>query len=219
MTESKKLPLMKATAHWTTTFGEEQTQPQTEEQRGMRACAPSARGSITKSVKGLLGEDAPGTAEHALQWTTALIPRGSGTGTHPHRSRANSSSARTRPPVVPRLSKDAARRVSRRSRKSNWRPCVPLRLRVKEQSTWMQSLRSQVMGRGDECSEFFFDVMFRQKEKEALTKMFDDDGWIRPLTEAETITVDIPEDKYHTRIQAALHTIRACVPKRCDPSR
>ena len=48
---------------------------QTEEQRGQRACALTARGSISKALKGLAGRAAGGTAEHRKHWTTALIPR------------------------------------------------------------------------------------------------------------------------------------------------
>ena len=34
--------------------------------------------------------------------------------------------------------------------------------------------------------------MFLKKEKEPSTEMFDDDEWIRSLTEAEAITADTP---------------------------
>ena len=54
-------------------------QPQTHEQRGRRACVLTARGSISKATKGLVG----GAADCRRNWTTALIPRSSGTGTHP----------------------------------------------------------------------------------------------------------------------------------------
>ena len=59
------------------------TQPQTDEQRGKRACALSARGSINKAVKGLVGGAAQGSADCRRNWTTALILRSLGTGTHP----------------------------------------------------------------------------------------------------------------------------------------
>ena len=35
--------------------------------------------------------------------------------------------------------------------------------------------------------------MFLKNERESTTKMFDDAGWIWPLTETETLTADIPE--------------------------
>ena len=57
------------------------TQPQTDEQRGKRACALTARGSISKAMKGLVGA-AQGSAD-CRNWTTALIPRSSSIGTHP----------------------------------------------------------------------------------------------------------------------------------------
>ena len=57
-------------------------QPQTDEQRGKRACALTARGSTSKAVKGLVGGAAQGSPDCRKNWTTALVPRGSGLGTH-----------------------------------------------------------------------------------------------------------------------------------------
>ena len=57
-------------------------EPQTDEQRGKRACALTARGPISKAMKGLVGGAAPGSADCRKNWTTALIPRSSGLGTH-----------------------------------------------------------------------------------------------------------------------------------------
>ena len=37
-------------------------------------------------------------------------------------------------------------------------------------------------------------LMFMKKEKDPTSKQFDDDEWIRSLTEAQEITTDIPED-------------------------
>ena len=37
-------------------------------------------------------------------------------------------------------------------------------------------------------------LMFLKKEKEPTSKQFDDDEWIRSLTEALEVTTDIPED-------------------------
>ena len=51
------------------------TQPQTDEQRGTRACALTARGSVSKSMKGLVGSAAQGSADCRRNWTTALILR------------------------------------------------------------------------------------------------------------------------------------------------
>ena len=58
-------------------------QPQTDEQRGKRACALTGRGSISKAIKGLVGGIAQGSADCCGNWTTAPIPRSSGIGTHP----------------------------------------------------------------------------------------------------------------------------------------
>ena len=64
------------------TLDNKKKQPQTEEQRAKRDCALTARKSISKAMKRLVGGAAAGTAEHMKQWTTALIPRSSGRGTH-----------------------------------------------------------------------------------------------------------------------------------------
>ena len=37
-------------------------------------------------------------------------------------------------------------------------------------------------------------LMFLMKEKDPTSKQFDDDGWIRSLTEAQEATTDVPED-------------------------
>ena len=58
-------------------------QPQTDEQRGNRACALTARGSISKAMKELVGGAAQGSANCQKNWTTAIIPRRSVIGTHP----------------------------------------------------------------------------------------------------------------------------------------
>ena len=63
--------------------GKRVVQPQTDEQRWKRACALTARGSIRKAVKALVGGAAQGSADCRQNWTTALILRSSGTGTHP----------------------------------------------------------------------------------------------------------------------------------------
>ena len=77
----------------------------------------------------------------------------------------------------------------------------------------MQSLRLLVLGKGDECSEFLTSVQSSGPQgtsqqnvlssltrspcsfvkTELATKLSDDDEWIRSLTEAETVTADIPE--------------------------
>ena len=58
-------------------------QPQTDEQRGKRARALTAWGSIRKAVNGLVGGPAQGSADCRKTWTIARIPRSSGSGTHP----------------------------------------------------------------------------------------------------------------------------------------
>ena len=53
-------------------------QPQTDEQRGKPAFALTARGSISKALKGFVGG-----SDSRKNWTAALIPRSFGRGTHP----------------------------------------------------------------------------------------------------------------------------------------
>ena len=56
-----------------------------EQQEGCshRACAWTARGSISKAMKGLVRGAAQRSPDCRRNWATALIPRSSGTGTHP----------------------------------------------------------------------------------------------------------------------------------------
>ena len=58
-------------------------QLQTDEQRGKRACALTARGFIRKAMTGLVGGAAQGSDDCRRNWTAALTPRSSGIGTHP----------------------------------------------------------------------------------------------------------------------------------------
>ena len=53
------------------------TKPQTDEQRGKRACALTARGSISKATKGLVGGAAQGPVDCRRNGTTNLIRRSS----------------------------------------------------------------------------------------------------------------------------------------------
>ena len=50
-------------------------------------------------------------------------------------------------------------------------------------------------------------LMFLKKEKDPTSKQFDDDEWIRSLTEAQEITTDVPED-------SVLHDQQAVDPKK-----
>ena len=49
-------------------------QPQTDDQRGKRACAFTAQGSISKAMKGLVCGAAQGYTACRRNWTTVLIP-------------------------------------------------------------------------------------------------------------------------------------------------
>ena len=58
-------------------------QPHADEQRGIRACALTARGSTSKAMKALVGGAAQGSPDCRKNWTTALIPQSSGCSAHP----------------------------------------------------------------------------------------------------------------------------------------
>ena len=53
--------------------------------------------------------------------------------------------------------------------------------------------------------------MFLKKEKDPTTKQFDDDEWIRSLTEAQEITADVPED-------SVMYDQQAVDPKKVRPT-
>ena len=89
-----------------------------------------------------------------------------------------------------------------------------LRVRANGRNTWMPSSPSQEASRGDAsfgCSTFSqssgrqetweerrflvnTQLMLLKKEKDPTSKQFDDDEWIRSLTEAQEVTTDVPED-------------------------
>ena len=65
----------------------------------------------------------------------------------------------------------------------------------------------------EECRLFLnTQLMFMKKEKDPTTKLFDDDKWIRSLTEAQKITADVPED-------SVTYDQQAVDPKRSGPSK
>ena len=49
-------------------------QPQTDEERGRRACAMTARGSISKAMQGLMGGAAQGLADCRKNWNHSPDP-------------------------------------------------------------------------------------------------------------------------------------------------
>ena len=53
-------------------------------------------------------------------------------------------------------------------------------------------------------------LMFLKKEKDPTSKQFDDDEWIRSLTEAQEITADVPED-------SVMYDHQAVDPKKVPP--
>ena len=55
-------------------------------------------------------------------------------------------------------------------------------------------------------------LMFLMKEKDPTSKHFDDDEWIRSLTEAQEITADVPED-------SVMYDQEELISKKFGPSR
>ena len=207
-------------------------QPQTEEQRGKRAL--TARGSISKAMRGLVGGVAAGKAEHRRQWTAALIPQSSwqrfANPTDTERTQAARAAwrggrckeARSTPREQGRTKTGVALlphvKLAPRSapgpsseRREHLDTTIAFagarqrrrRLRVLDALT----VKWATGDLPEEC-RFLLDtqLMLLKTGKEPTTKMFDDDEWIRSLTEAETITADIPEGHVtHTNPSDAAH--------------
>ena len=132
--------------------------PQTAEQRGKRACALTARGSIRKALKGLVGGAAAGSAEHRLLWTTALISGAPGEVRTPQAQ--NGLQQREQPGV------EADTREARNALKEQGRSktgieslghvkLAPLRATgpLSDMNIWMPSLPSQAVDSEDGSSE------------------------------------------------------------------
>ena len=144
-------------AHWAT--GEENfLRPQTAEQRGKRACALTARGSISKALKGLVGGAAAGSAEHRMHWTTALISGAPGEVRTPQAQ--NGLQQREQPGV------EADTREARNALKEQGRSktgieslghvkLAPMRAPgpLSDMNIWMPSLPSQAVDSEDGSSE------------------------------------------------------------------
>ena len=128
-------------------------QPQTDEQRGKRACALTARGSITKAMKGL------------VWWRRAGLcglPQELDDSPHPAEFWLGNSFSpvRTAPengPIQTGAKRDEGARLTqkqvlRRSSTSNCRQRVLLVLLADGRNTWAPSSPSQELGRRDACS-------------------------------------------------------------------
>ena len=126
-------------------------QPQTQEQRGKRACAFTARGSIGKAMKGLVGGAAAGSAECRKHWTTSLIPRTSGQGTHP------SSAERAQAAWGGGRYKKARSAMSEQGRSKSGTASLPhfkvAPMGERQKNIWMPSLLSKVHVTKEDFSE------------------------------------------------------------------
>ena len=192
-------------------------QPQTDEQRGKRACALTASGSTNKAVKRLVGGAAQGSADCRKNWTAALIPRSSGSGTHPTSAEC-AEAARTAWGGGRHKAAWSAMREQGRSKKGIASlPHVKLALdptgerreRLDAIVSFAGAGQRPLLFRGldiltiewaigdlpEEC-RFLLDtqLMFLQREMDLTSQQVDDDEWIRSLTEAQEITADVPED-------------------------
>ena len=101
-------------------------------QRGKKACALTARGSISKAMKGLVGGAAQGSADCRKNWTAALISRSSGSGTHPTSAECA----------------EAAHAAWGGGRYKAARSAPQANVK----NFWTQSSPSLVLGRGSDCS-------------------------------------------------------------------
>ena len=132
-------------------------QPQTDEQRGKRACGLTAPRSISKAVQGLVGGSAHGSADSRRIWTESLVPRISALELIPPvRSKARRRELRgavegAKWHGARRGSKAGREQVSLRCRTSYCRLRVLLVPLANGRNTWMPSSLSQELARGDAC--------------------------------------------------------------------
>ena len=167
-------------------------QPQTDEQRGKRACALTARGSTSKVVKGLVGGAAQGSADCRRNWTPALIPLSPVTGTHPFQCGVRRGGADC-------LGWGTIQGCTERERQEHLDAIVFFAGACQRRRVFRELDTVKIKwATGDlpeEC-RFLLDthLMFLKKEKDPTSKQFDDDEWIRSLTEAQEVTTDVPED-------------------------
>ena len=195
--------------------------PQTDEQRGKRACVLTDRGSISKAVKGHVGGAAQGSADCRKNWTTALIARNSNLGTHPTNAECNEAARGDWEGGRYKATRSAMREQRRNKTGITLLPHVklaPMRapgptggrqdhldaiISFARVGQWRRQFRcidilTIKLAIGDLPEECRFllntQLMFLKKEKDPTSKQFDDDEWIRSLTEAQEITADVPKD-------------------------
>ena len=168
-------------------------QPQTDEQRGKRACA----------LLGLVGGVA---ADCRRNWTTALVPRSSGIGTHPSSAECAEAARIAWGGGRYKKARSATREQGRTRTGIASLPHVKLSPMsgpgpTGERQEHLDAIVSfagarQATGDFPEECRFLLDtqLMFLKKEKDPTSKLLDDDDWIRSLTEAQEITADVRED-------------------------
>ena len=173
--------------------GEKEPRSHTDEQRGRRACALTARGSISKAMKGLVGGAAQGPADCRIDRTTALIPRSFGFATHPTSTGCAQAAcvARSGGPYK-------AARGNERARAQQNRYCLtpgtPEQRRRLFRGLDIPTIKWAIDDLPEECRFILNMQLMFFEEKDPTTKLLDDDEWVRFLTETQEITADVPEE-------------------------
>ena len=180
-------------------------------------CALTAQGSSSKALKGLVGSAAQGSADCRRNWTTAVIPtelvrwnsshqcggrRGGANCLGWRKVQSGTERDEGARPEQNRYRFAATRQtVAYECSWSHWRTAeTPGCRRLHRRRRLFRGLDIVTIkwATGDLPEECRFllntQLMFLKREKDPTSKHFDDDEWIRSLTEAQELTTDIPED-------------------------
>ena len=194
-------------------------QLQMDEQLGKRACALTPRGSISKAMKGLVGgaraglcglpqelDHSPHSAEFG-QWNSshqcaeaARIAWGGGRYKLARSAMREQGRSKTGIASLPHVKLSPMSAPGPTGERQEHLDATVSFAGAGQRRRWFWELDILTIewATGDlpeEC-RFLFDtqLMFLKKEKDPTTKQFDDDEWIRSLTEAQEVTTDIPEE-------------------------
>ena len=167
-----------------------------------------------------MGGAGTGSAECRKHWTTALIPRSSGQGAHlPNAERAQATRAAWSGDKTARSATTEQRRSKTGIASLPHVKLAPMSApgppgERQEHLDAIIAFTSAGQKRRlfrifdiikvkwatrdvpEECRfSLSTQLMFLEKEKDPTTKIFDDDEWVRSLTDAQEIAADIPEDR------------------------
>ena len=173
---------------------------------------------MSKAMNELVGGASTGSAECRKHWTTALILWISGQDRHPSNAERAHATQEAWDGGRYRTACSAMREQGSSKTGIAWLPHV----KVAPMSAPRPQVRALqnpniltvkwVAGGIPEESRFLTQLTFLKKEKDSTANIFDDDEWIRSLTEAQEITEDIREERItSTKVKLTL--------ERCDPSR